>query len=416
MPIKVLHIVTSTIGGAGIAVSRIHHALLVQGVDSRMLVMEDSLHELEITVAEPTLHNRISIPNIPILRGYLRKWRKNGHFLTRLERLEWEQQQLISKYGAYVSVPMSSFDLEHHPLIEWADIVHIHWVQDFLNYESFFTTVKKPIVWTMHDQNPLFGGFHHERLRARFMDVYRHYEEQCLAIKRRGISKATNLTIVAISNEMHKLIADTPLYQRFPIVDIPNCIESELFSLTDKGTLRKGLQWSNDKRYLLFVNRKLNDTEKGLTVLVDVLNSINIPDIVLVCVGNGSVPESGIVPIIHIPAVDDLLSLSQYYGAADLLVMPSFQESFGNTAVEALYCGTPVVMNRVGIAGEIISEETGVIAENTTKEAWSIAISKALSISYNREHIRQIAVSKFSSQRVGGMYMQVYQKLLDNSR
>jgi len=416
MSIRVLHIVTSTKGGAGIAVTRLHHALLSQGVESRMLVKEDSLYEPEIKVAEPTIHNRRSVPNIPVLRGYLRKWRKNGHFLTRLEKLEWEQQKLIARYGAYVSVPMSSYDLEHHPLVEWADIVHIHWVQDFINYESFFATIKKPIVWTMHDQNPLFGGFHHGRLRARFINEYRHYEEQCLSIKKKGISTVTDLTIVAISKEMHNLIADTPLYQRFPVVDIPNCIEQEAFPLRDKWTLRKGLNWSNDKLYLLFVNRNLNDTEKGLAELVDALNSMSLRDVVLVCVGKGAVPESDKVPIVHISTVDDTLALAQYYGAADILVMPSFQESFGNTAVEALYCGTPVVMNRVGVAGEVIAEDTGVIAEDTTKEAWVFAINKALASSYNRELIRQIAVSKFSSQRVGELHLKLYQGLLEKLR
>lgn len=412
MPVKVLHIVTSTIGGAGIAVSRIHHALLAIGVDSRMLVMENILNDPKITIAVPTLHNRRVVPDIPVLRRFIRKWRKQGLFLTRLEKLEWEQQQLVSKYGAYVSVPMSSFDLEHHPLIEWADIVHIHWVQDFLNYETFFAVVNKPIVWTMHDQNPLFGGFHHARLRARFIEEYRHFEEQCVAIKERGLASAKKMTIVAISSEMHRLIADAPLYKRFPIVDIPNCIEPDLFPLVSKTFLREKLGWSADKRYLLFVNRNLNDTEKGLTELVAALDMMHCPDLVLVCIGNGSVPSADNVPIIHVPAVNDVSLLAQYYGAADLLAMPSFQESFGNTPVEALYCGTPVVMNRVGVAEDIISENTGMIAEDTSLISWVSALSTVLSTSYNREQIRSLTVSKFSPNRVGDLYCELYEQLL----
>jgi len=409
---KVLHIVTSTIGGAGIAVVRIHHALLAQGVESRILVMENSLIEPEITLAEPTLRNRSTIPNIPILRGYIRKWRNNGHLLTRLEELEWERDRLVSKYGAYVSVPMSSYDLEHHELISWADIVNIHWVQEFLNYENFFSTVKKPIVWTMHDQNPFFGGFHHARLRERFMDEYFCFEKKCLDIKARGVQKATNMTIVAISSEMHKLIAGTELYQRFPIVDIPNCVDPDVFKLVDKESIRKEIGWEHNHRYLLFVNRNLNDTEKGLMELVAALDKMNMSGISLVCVGNGQVPFSKNTNIIQAPAIENLSVLAKYYGAADLLVMPSFQESFGNTPVEALFCGTPVVMNRVGVAEDIISKDTGVIADDTTIDSWIVAIEKALSTNYNSSQIRHNAMSKFSPENVGELYKKLYEGLL----
>jgi D-inositol-3-phosphate glycosyltransferase len=40
--------------------------------------------------------------------------------------------------------------------------------------------------------------------------------------------------------------------------------------------------------------------------------------------------------------------LTLYYSAADVVVMPSFYESFGLVAVEAMACGVPVVASRVG--------------------------------------------------------------------
>ncbi|MDZ7727519.1 MAG: glycosyltransferase [Dehalococcoidia bacterium] len=41
-------------------------------------------------------------------------------------------------------------------------------------------------------------------------------------------------------------------------------------------------------------------------------------------------------------------ALPVYYAAADVCVVPSYYESFGLVAIEALACGTPVIASRVG--------------------------------------------------------------------
>lgn len=41
-------------------------------------------------------------------------------------------------------------------------------------------------------------------------------------------------------------------------------------------------------------------------------------------------------------------TLPYYYSAADILIMPSYYESFGMVALEAMACGTPVIASQVG--------------------------------------------------------------------
>jgi D-inositol-3-phosphate glycosyltransferase len=48
--------------------------------------------------------------------------------------------------------------------------------------------------------------------------------------------------------------------------------------------------------------------------------------------------------------------LPLYYNAADVCVVPSYYESFGLVAVEAMACGTPVVASRVGGLASTISD------------------------------------------------------------
>jgi D-inositol-3-phosphate glycosyltransferase len=59
--------------------------------------------------------------------------------------------------------------------------------------------------------------------------------------------------------------------------------------------------------------------------------------------------------------------LPPYYSAADVLVVPSYHESFGLVALESLACGTPVVATKVGAMGLIVREgETGCVLTNAT--------------------------------------------------
>ena len=48
--------------------------------------------------------------------------------------------------------------------------------------------------------------------------------------------------------------------------------------------------------------------------------------------------------------------LRKYYSAADALVVPSLYESFGLVVVEALACGTPVIVSKVGKMQSIVRE------------------------------------------------------------
>ena len=71
--------------------------------------------------------------------------------------------------------------------------------------------------------------------------------------------------------------------------------------------------------------------------------------------------------------------LAQWYRAADLIVVPSYSESFGLVALEAQACGTPVVATAVGGLRTAVADGiSGVLVDGHDPKAWSSVIVRLL--------------------------------------
>jgi D-inositol-3-phosphate glycosyltransferase len=72
-------------------------------------------------------------------------------------------------------------------------------------------------------------------------------------------------------------------------------------------------------------------------------------------------------------------NLPPYYSAADVLVVPSYYESFGLVGLESLACGTPVVATDVGAMRYIVQDgKTGQIVTGTTPRCLAQAVETVL--------------------------------------
>ena len=66
------------------------------------------------------------------------------------------------------------------------------------------------------------------------------------------------------------------------------------------------------------------------------------------------------------------------YPSCDLLVLPSFTESFGLVLIEALACGKPVIGSDVGGIREIITEDVGLLIDPNDSKDLANAIDRIL--------------------------------------
>jgi D-inositol-3-phosphate glycosyltransferase len=142
------------------------------------------------------------------------------------------------------------------------------------------------------------------------------------------------------------------------IAVIPCGVDTDLFQPMDPAKAKDLLELPPDP-LLLYVGRL--QPIKGLETLLEAMAAVPEPAYLLVVGGDHDEPENG-----HGAALRQRVTalgldrrvrflraqpqrrLRLFYASADATIIPSYYESFGMVALEAMACGSPVVASRVG--------------------------------------------------------------------
>jgi len=105
------------------------------------------------------------------------------------------------------------------------------------------------------------------------------------------------------------------------------------------------------------------------------------------------VRDLGLQQVVRFVGPKEQTELPAYYAVADVCVVPSYAESFGMTAVEAMACGTPVVASRVGgLQSTIVDGVTRFLVPRDHPEDFARRIRQVLDSSELRERLGRAAV------------------------
>lgn len=101
------------------------------------------------------------------------------------------------------------------------------------------------------------------------------------------------------------------------------------------------------------------------------------------------------------------------YNAAKLFVLPSFYEGFGLPPLEAMACGTPVIVSNVSSLPEVVGD-AGMLIDPEDVEALAVAMWRVLSDEKLRDEMRTKGLKRaatFSWKRAAQETLQVYRQV-----
>jgi glycosyltransferase involved in cell wall biosynthesis len=410
---KVVQVTTSSKGGAGIAALRLHRALREQGVASAFLSKD-----LCIDFNNRTFDNTFFKYKKPSFLKLLLLKLQRKFFPTFHQKVTTKLARLKPKLNfENLTIPCSHFDLESHPLVSEADILNLHWVGGLIDYERFFSHIKKPVVWTLHDMNPFSGIFHYRTDEKRNKAVAEEFSDHILQYKITTLKKIRNGALISPSKWLLNEAVNGKVFAHFnPKICIPNAIDLDLFNVQDPNPFRLKHGIGTDEFVLLFISHSLDIKRKGLDLLMAALERLSQFPITLLTVGKGEAKLLGThIKIISLGKINSQEEMASCYAMANGFMIPSREDNLPNVMLESLACGTPVIAFPVGGMLEHIKEGvTGSLAKEVSDEALAGAIQHFYKTrnAYQTDVVRAYAEEHFSFKNQANSYKGVYDELL----
>lgn len=390
--LKIVHISDSDSGGgAAHAMSRLHEALQRIGVDSRLIVRNSSSpgNAVETVATRGDADDLFPAVREAVVRQYVelnRTSRTNTHF----------------------SLHIDGADVSRVPLVASSDIVHLHWTASFqtpADVGALFDA--KPVVWTLHDLEPLTGGCHFPADCEGYVDncadcpqlVRDPFRVTATTLRdKKTLWAGGRPTFVAPSRYMAECARRSAVAQHAgaSIVHIPYGIDVELFRPRSKAAARRALGVPVDGLFVLCGSNHNSEKRKGTRFLNRVLvaakarSQLDPSKLKLLTVGEPKLDLHDLdgIDVIQLGRVS-VDVMPSVFAAADVFLHPSVEDNFPLMLLESLSCGTPAIAFDIGGVADIVQDEVcGRLAAAGDELAMAAALS---SLVRDRERLQRMS-------------------------
>lgn len=411
-------------GGAAIGAIRQYESINRDGVDAKFF----------------TGANTLVLPG----QVYFDPWKSAGYITRAIKRISVSnfyrriEEQTASLRGRYEKFTPADLPYKTPYPGEMPDIVHLQWVSDWLDLPSFIGSIPEhvPIFWTLHDMFPFTGGCHYtwgcDKLAQQCGNCPQlvHPAGNDLAaqafLKKLETYKGRNMYMLANSTWMGDMAKQSKLFKETRLIETLHYpIDIDVYKPLDPITCKQNLGISTDAVVIAFGAESVQNYRKGFDLLIEAVKQMDTvgKDVELVYFGNKSetFEANCSFKVTHLGFIPSGIRQAEVYNAADIFVVPSREEAFGQTALESAACGTAVVTFNVGgLTDTVIHEKTGLLAEAVSAEALSKAIERLVNDTALREQLGvngvQHAQNNFSMDGQGQKLIGLYNKALRETK
>jgi glycosyltransferase involved in cell wall biosynthesis len=318
-----------------------------------------------------------------------------------------------------------------------ADVIHLHWINNeslsIGQISHFLQSYKGSFVMTMHD-DWLFAGAEHyvKQGSQRYIDGYTKSNADVGGLdldrwtfNRKGqlarLLEQENVVLTAPSSSLQKKAQSSYLLKKCDIRVVANIINPQEFSPLDKAPAKKFFDFSEESLVIAFgAVDGAGNFLKGYDLLTEALQNLSQEDmnskVELLVFGGTRVGRGELCgfQVNYLGHVNGYEELSRVYSAADVTLVPSRIEAFGQVAAESLACETPVIaFNNSGLTDIVQHEVSGYLVEAFDTKALSARMRDILSMSsVERSSMgqagRQHVIEKFSPEVVIRQWEDIY--------
>ena len=334
---------SDTVGGAARAAYRVHKAVRSLGVESILRVNQKALQD-------PSVQG----PANKLSRLLAKFYSGMGQLLIK---------PFKSNPAIYQSIALMPTRWAGQLNTSQNDVVHMHWVNGEMISIADIGKIQKPLMWTLHDMWGIAGAEHYcEDIRAHdgYTKENRPKDETGFDLNRwtwlRKVKHWKNpILITTPSRWMAEKISESALMKGWPVMAIANPLDTEIWRPIDQSIAREELGLPQNVPLILFgASGGAADPRKGFDLLLESLpllqkslHAQGMSSLELVVFGQDEPKDGSELSNLNIPThymghINNDHTLQLLYSAADVMVVPSRQETFGQTASEALACGCPV--------------------------------------------------------------------------